>query len=192
MRDASGPLAELLRRLGKWDDSMRPAGMHPVDLLAPALRLGSWLLAHCNYVGPAEIQTLASLGASVAYCPKSSAYFGHPRAGVHPYREMIDAGVNVCLGTDSILCQDPDEPQPLGIWPQMRYLHRRDGTDPYLLLRMATIHGLRALELDEKLATLRVGVPARLTAARVDPRDPSDLLAQALGASALIEPLDES
>lgn len=192
VRDASGPLADLLRRLDKWDDSIRPTGLHPIAALAPALRLGSWLLAHCNYMDHPEIQTLAALGASVAYCPRASEYFGHPRTGKHPYQQMLDAGVNVALGTDSILCQDAAESQPLGILPQMRLLYRRDAADPLTLLRMASVNGLRAMGLDEGLATLQVGTPASLTAARVDPRDPTDLLVQVLRSNAPIQPLIEA
>ena len=76
----------------------------------------------------------------MAYCPIASAYFGHRG---HRYRDMLDAGVNVCFGTDSILCQPPDEAEPLGILPQIRFLRRRDGVDSEVLLHMATLAGNR-------------------------------------------------
>src|SRR5690606_17270088 len=126
---------------------------HPIDRLAPRLREQPWLLAHCNEVQDTHITLLAECGASVAYCPIASEYFGHPHRGVHRYRDMLDADVNVCLGTDSIVCQPAGEPQPLGIFAQMRRLHRRDGTDPATLLAMATINGIKALDLLEKNAT---------------------------------------
>jgi cytosine/adenosine deaminase-related metal-dependent hydrolase len=185
VRDAAGPLADLLRRLGKWDDTIVPSGVHGVDWLEPELRRGGWLAAHCNYVGDDQIHLLAYTRTSVAYCPTASAYFRQPhdRAGrplPHRYRDMLDAGVNVCLGSDSILCQDPAADQPLGILPQMRLLHRRDGTDPMTLLRMATVNGLRAMDLPESAATLRPGSPARLIGVPIDPADPADPLVQAL------------
>ncbi len=183
IRDAKGPFVELLKHLGKWDGSIRATGLHPVAWLEPALRAGRWLLAHCHYVDDRQIEMLARCGASVAYCPIASDYFGHhqpQRKVYHRYRDMLSAGINVCLGTDSILCQRPSDPQPLGIGSQMRYLYRRDRTDPITLLRMATVNGLHAMGLPPSWASLQPGSPGRWVMTRVDPQDPTDLLVQAL------------
>ena len=177
VRDASGPFVELLKGLGKWDGSFKPTGRSPIEHLAPALARARWVAAHCNYVSDADIQILARHDVSVAYCPIASAYFGH--AG-HRYRDMVEAGVNVCLGTDSILCQPPGEAQPLGILPQARFLRRRDQADPQLLLKMATINGNRALGGPVGGGTLRVGMPALLAGVRFDPDNPVDPWLQVL------------
>jgi cytosine/adenosine deaminase-related metal-dependent hydrolase len=191
---AQGPLAGLLRELGKWDDTLVPTDLHPVDYLEPELRRGGWLAVHCNYVDDAHIHLLAYTRTSVAYCPTASAYFGLPRdrrggPATHRYREMLDAGVNVCLGTDSILCQNPGEAQPLSILAQMRYLYRRDQTDADLLLRMATVNGLQAMDLPESSATLAPGAPARLIGIAIDPIDPVDPLVQALTNTQPVRPV---
>lgn len=177
IRDAAGPFADLLRRLGKWDASITPRHMSPVQHLSNVLSLAPWLVAHCNYVSDDDIAILAVTGTSVAYCPVASEYFQHVD---HRYRDMLAAGVNVCLGTDSILCQPPAEPQPMGLLPAMRRLHQRDGTDPGTLLAMATTHGSRALALPANTATLAVGAPARLVAIRIDPQSSVDPLTQAM------------
>ncbi|MEM6458296.1 MAG: amidohydrolase family protein [Planctomycetota bacterium] len=174
---AQGPFRDLLERLGKWSDGFAAAygdGLSPVRWMEPYLRRRPWLLAHGNYVDDDDLALLAETGASVAYCPVASEYFGHPRKGhpPHRYREMLAAGVNVCLGTDSVVCQPEEEPQPLGVLPQMRRLHRRDGTDPALLLRMATTHGRQALGLGDAVT--------RLAALRFDPDDPTPALTQVL------------
>ncbi|MFW6060051.1 MAG: amidohydrolase family protein [Phycisphaeraceae bacterium] len=184
VRDAAGPMAELLRELGKWSDAVRPTGMHPVKLLAPALRRGRWTVVHCNYVEDEHIEILERSGASVVYCPVASDYFGFPREGKHRYRDMLEAGVNVCLGTDSILCQPAEEKQPLGILPQMRYLYRRDGIAPDELLAMATTHGLQALDFDDRDATLQPRGAAAFTAVPIDVEDETDPLVQALDGDA--------
>ena len=191
VRDAAGPLADRLRSWGKWDETIESTGLHPVDWLRPRLARRPWLLAHCNYVGDQHIRTLADCRASVAYCPVAGDYFGQPPGG-HRYRDMLDAGVNVCLGTDSIVCQPPDGPQPLGVFPQMRHLHRRDGGGAAmadLLLRMATVNGLTALGLDPMLATLRPGAASMLVGVRFDPSDPADPLTQALENDYPVEPI---
>lgn len=183
VRNADGPLADLLRSLGKWDDTIKPTGLHPVEWLEPVLARSPWLLAHCNYVDDQHIETLAHVDASVAYCPIASDYFGHhqPQRGVyHRYRDMLEAGVNVCLGTDSILCHDVDGLVPMSIGSQMRYLYRRDGFDPATLLAMATVNGAKALGVPTLQATLQPGASARIVGVEIDPTDPTDPLIQAL------------
>lgn len=178
VRDATGPFAELLRRLGKWDPSIVPTGATPIAHLAPALRRGRWIVAHANYLDDRDIELLRTMPrVAIAYCPIASEYFGHRD---HRYRELLAAGVEVCLGTDSILAQPPGERQPFGILAQMRRLYRRDRTEPGVLLAMATTHGARALGCDALAATLLPGAPARLASVEFAPDSPRDPLAQVL------------
>ena len=184
VRSASGPFAALLRRIGEWDETILPHRTTPIAALAPVLAKAPWVVAHANYVDDADLERLARLGTvTVAYCPVASAYFEHEH---HRYGEMLDRGIRVALGTDSILCQPADEPQPYGILPQARFLHRRNRTAPDRLLAMATIHGSAALGLPTGTATLAPGAPARLAAVTIDPDDPRDAWEQALRGHALM------
>jgi len=192
VRDGQGPLVDLLRHLGKWDASMGPTGLHPVEWLEPVLAMKHWLLVHCNHVQDRHIEILARCQASVAYCPVASDYFGHHRPDlgrVHRYRDMLDAGVNVCLGTDSILCQRPDDPHPLGMGSQMRHLYRRDGTDPATILAMATVNGMRAMGRSPLEASLQPGVVANGVGVEIDPEDSTEPLVQALAGDQPMAPL---
>ena len=186
----TGPLVELRKKLGRWDSALQPSGKHPVDWLQPILEQNGphWLLVHANYLDPKHIEIIAQSHASVVYCPLASAYFGFPHDREHPYQQLINAGVNVCLGTDSILCQPESELQPMGVWPQMRYLYRRDGIDAGVLLQMATLNGLQALGINSKQATLAVGNPARFAMIEIEPGNPRDLLEQALISDRKIHP----
>lgn len=186
VRTGKGPFRDLLIRLGKWDESAAPSARSPVALLAPILRRARWTLAHCNYVDDADIAILADANAAVAYCPIASDYFGHRN---HRYRDMLAAGVNVCLGTDSILCQPADEPQPMSILAQMRHLYRRDRTSPQTLLEMATWRGTGegALARREFAPALEVGSMLGLIAVRFDPADTTDALTQVLANRQLVE-----
>lgn len=178
--DARGPFRDFVADIGVWEERYAAwyrGGLSPVQWMRPHLERAPWLLAHCNYVSDGDIAILADTGASVAYCPVASEYFGHRD---HRYRDMLDAGVNVCLGTDSIVCQPPGEAQPMGILAQMRRLYRRDGCDPAELLAMATTRGRRALGLDEHDATLRPGAPAVFCTVAIDPDGDIDALIQAL------------
>ena len=177
-----GPFRELLEAIDKWSAefaSFYRHGLTPVQWMEPHLRVRPWLLAHCNYVSDDDLNLLAATGSSVAYCPIASEYFAHEN---HRYRDMLAAGINVCLGTDSILCQPADEAQPLGILPQMRRLWRRDGVDPQLLLQMGTTHGWRALG--------QAPDHRRLAAVRFDPADPTPPLEQVLRGNAPVQTIE--
>ncbi len=161
----AGPLRSLLESVGVWSERVLEdvgRGATPVEHLADVLREARFLLAHVNDVDDAGLEVLAKSGASVAYCPRASEYFGaHERFGPHRYREMLRAGINVCLGTDSIINLPPTAADAVGggisILDEMRLLHRRDGTDARTLLRMGTVHGAAALGLDTSFVTLGVG-----------------------------------
>jgi cytosine/adenosine deaminase-related metal-dependent hydrolase len=173
---ATGPFRALLEHLNLWDDSILndcAKGEHPIAHLAHALRITPWLLAHVNDCDDEGLRTLAETRAAVAYCPRSSHYFrNHESFGPHRYRDMLHVGINVCLGTDSIVNLPADESDRLSTLDEMRFLHRRDHTDPFTLLQMATVNGARALDLDPSLFTLRSRLPrpiAGLIAVNLDP-----------------------
>jgi aminodeoxyfutalosine deaminase len=88
---------------------------------------------------------------------------------------MIEAGINVALGTDSVICLDT--PDRISVLDEMRLLHRRDGTDPQLLLRMATVNGAMALGINPRFVSLRPGTTLGLMAMDI----PSGTQRDALG-----------
>jgi guanine deaminase len=55
------------------------------------------ILAHCDHMTDTDLDLTASLGAAVAHCPLSNAYFGN---AVFPVRKALSRGVRVGLGTD--------------------------------------------------------------------------------------------
>jgi cytosine/adenosine deaminase-related metal-dependent hydrolase len=188
VKHLSGPILKYLKSLGRWDDSFAGRlgqGLSPVQWMRPYLEAsnlpdrayGNWLVAHCNYVDDDDIALLSETRTSVAYCPIASEYFGHKN---HRYREMLAAGVNVCLGTDSIVCATPGDLQPLGLISAMRRLYLRDETDPDLLLAMATTHGALALLMEPTVASFQQKGFARFVCIRIDPDSPIDPLIQAL------------
>lgn len=186
LRDGSGPYAAHVKHYGYTDADIaaHASGLHPIDHLEPYLKRGRWLLAHCNYLHDEHVRLLKRTGTSVAYCPVASDYFGHHTedGDRHRYRELLEAGVNVCLGTDSILCQPPtaEQPHPMSILAQMRHLWRRDRTPADLLLAMATVNGMIGLEFGEDEVTFTRGAPALFSSVWIDVDDETDPLEQAL------------
>lgn len=178
--NGDGPLADLLIRLGVWDETIRGRAEHPIDALAESLAAVPLLAAHLNYVESRHLPMLRRWGLTVAYCPRASTYFGHPQGGREPhrYRSMLDAGVNVALGTDGRLCLDT--PDRISVLDDMRLLSRRDGIDPRTLLRMATINGATALGFDAGLVTFDPGPTLGVLALAIEPDRRDDPLAQAM------------
>ncbi|MEO0511967.1 MAG: amidohydrolase family protein [Planctomycetota bacterium] len=163
----TGPQRDLLESLDLWDDRILAdvgRGAHPVEHVLRALgsAAGLSVFAHVNDAPDEQIAALARAGVSVAYCPRASDYFGrHHDFGPHRYLDMLGAGVNVALGTDSII-NLPEGTDRLSTLDEARFLFQRDGfqhgdTGPRQLLEMITLNGLRALGLDEGAGRLAVG-----------------------------------
>lgn len=144
----TGPFRRLLEDRGLWDRSFTPPGCSPVEY-AESLGLLTCrpLLAHGNYLSDSDISILARYGCSVAYCPRTHRFFEH---APHRYRDLLAAGVNVCLGTDS-LASAPS----LSMLDELRFLRSIDhkSTDASLL-SMATIRGAASLNLQHELGSI--------------------------------------
>jgi len=153
-----GSLHEWLSRVKFLPPDLKPAGLRPIPMLAEVgFFAGPVLVAHGNYLTDAEIGILAESGSTVVYCPRSHAFFKHAN---HPWRRLLKAGVNVCLGTDS-LASSPS----LSILDEARFLASREpDADPKTLLAMATSRGARALGIDDRAGDLREGLAAEFCA----------------------------
>lgn len=195
--EARGPQRELLETLGIWSDDLLAEygkGRTPVEHVAPALRgdllSGSMssrapaprLLVHLNQLSDRDLQTIAELDVHVAYCPRASEYFhAAEHFGPHRYRELEALGVNVCLGTDSILNVAAADADRLTPFDDAALLHTRDAVPPRNLLRMMTVQGARAIGVDPRLASLEPdATPAGLAALATEGNDPESMLQEAL------------
>jgi len=123
------------------------------------------LLAHVNYCDDDELALLAAGKASVVYCPRTHAFFGHTP---HRWRDMLAKGINVAVGTDSC-ASSPD----LNLVDDLRLLHRLAPDFPAAeLWQMATLRAARALRLENDIGSLTPGKRADLVAFRADGADP--------------------
>jgi cytosine/adenosine deaminase-related metal-dependent hydrolase len=137
----------------------------PVQHLHRAGLLRSNLLAvHANHLAPGDAELLARHDVNVAHCPRSHHYFGHRRS---PLRRLLRAGVNVCLGTDSLATvrKTPRQRIQLSLFDEMQELARRE---PWLgakrILEMATVNGARALGFVGRVGEISKGAFADLIA----------------------------
>ena len=99
---------------------------------------------------------------SVVHCPRSHDYFKHQE---FPFRALTKAGVNVCLGTDSLATvrKHPRPELELSLFHEMRaFASAHPHVAPETILQMATLHAARALGLRGKVGELSRGVFADL------------------------------
>ena len=162
----AGPFRQLWDTLAAWDDRVPRFAGGPIRL---AQELGlldhPTLLAHVNYCDDEDLAFLARGQASVVYCPRTHAYFGHPP---HRWRQMLDRGINVALGTDSC-ASSPD----LNLVDDLRFVHKLDPqADVRILWEMATIRAARALQRESEIGSLTPGKRADLIAFPAAGRDP--------------------
>lgn len=158
-----GAMHDWLRRSGR---DMSDCGLDsPVQHLERAGLLGKNLLAiHVNHLAPGDAELLAKRSVSVVHCPRSHAYFKH-RA--FPLDELTRAGVNICLGTDSLASLHKPRRQlaELNMFDEMRqFAIANPALKPETILRMATLNGARALGLKGRLGELAPGAFADVVA----------------------------
>lgn len=147
----SGPLRRVWDFLQAWDGNVPNWAAGPIRL-AEGLGLLAYptLLAHVNYCNDAEMQALSRGRASVVYCPRTHAFFGHPP---HRWREMLDRGINVALGTDS-RASSPD----LNLLDDLRLVRRiAPDVNTSLLWEMVTKRAAMALTMESDIGTLEPG-----------------------------------
>ncbi len=162
-RHARGEMFDWLRRNER--DMSDCGGVSPVQHVErQGLLRGNLLGIHLNYLARGDAELLARRRVSVVHCPRSHEYFGH---AAFPRRALADAGVNLCLGTDSLATvrRRPRQPLELSLFEEMRALARREPElPPETIVRMATVQGAAALGQAGKLGELAPGALADLVA----------------------------
>ncbi len=119
---------------------------------------------HMTQLADEEITHLATRGAHVVHCPESNMKLA---SGFCPVQLLLDAGVNVSLGTDGAASNND-----LDMFGEMRSaallgkLSARDASavSAEQVLHMATLGGARALGLDAHIGSLQAGKAADITA----------------------------
>ena len=156
----TGSFPAFLGQIRAMPDNWQPPGLTPIHYLNETVILGNRpLLIHCNYLTDEEISTIKYSGASVAFCPRSHHFFYHTN---HPFQKLLDAGINVGLGTDSLASNDT-----LSILDEMKYLSLHHSIPPKTLLTMATINGAKALGLESNTGQIKEGFEADLCGVRL-------------------------
>ena len=159
----------LLEARGEIEASREQYGLHPLDRLDALGLLGPRLLAvHMTQLVDIDLPRLARAGVHVVHCPDSNMKLA---SGICPVAALDRAGVNVCVGTDGAASNND-----LSLLAEMRQtalLAKVSSADPEAVparraLSMATLHGARALGMEDRIGSIEPGKCADLIAIRLD------------------------
>ena len=144
-------------------------GATPVEYLSRVNLHGpDVVLVHCSGLPPDQAEALRGSGSSVIHCPASPAKMG---SGVTPVKELLDAGVNVGLASDSGAANNSADLIRDFKW--VSYLQKLIHHDPTVVPResvveMATLGGAKAVGMDHLIGSVEPGKRADLAVLRTD------------------------
>jgi 5-methylthioadenosine/S-adenosylhomocysteine deaminase len=132
--------------------------MHELGLLNP------WTtIAHSIWVSEDDIALMGAAGVSVVHNTISNQKLG---AGIAPVRRLLDAGVNVALGSDGI-CSN-DTPRMFDVMKAAGLAHKINNPDwsrwltASEVLQACTLGGARSALIEKEIGSLEVGKKADL------------------------------
>jgi len=139
--------------------SDEPLALSTLGLLGPTLAA-----VHMTQLLDGEIEAIAEAGVNVVHCPESNLKLA---SGTCPVSALLDAGVNVAIGTDGAASNND-----LNMFSEMRtaaLLAKVSSADPTSVpaskaLTLATLGGARAMGLESRIGSLEVGKQADMIA----------------------------
>jgi len=169
LQTGGGPLRPLLDALAAWQPGAIRPGARPLDFLRVLAEAPRALVIHGNYLDDEELAFLAERAArmAVVYCPRTHAWFDHPR---YPLEKMLSMGVAVALGTDS-RASSPD----LSVLAEMRAVAAgHPAVGPEVVLQLGTSRAAAALGWQDEAGSLTAGKLANLAVVALPDRDAAD------------------
>jgi len=151
--DTSGRLSEILYPFVGWEKYLpEPMGITSTEWLDISGALApDFLAVHGVHLTHGDIKLLKERGASVVLVPRSNHNLD---VGKAPVNELLNAGVPLSLGTDSLASSES-----LSLWDEMKFLLDAfpRSFSPEDAIKMATVGGARALKRDREAGTLEPG-----------------------------------
>ena len=154
---------------GEVSESIDQYGCRPMQRLRDlGLLLPQTQLVHMTQINHEDIQMVQDHNCHVVHCPESNLKLA---SGFCPVGQLMDAGINVALGTDGAASNN--DLDLFGELKTMALLAKAVSGDPCALnahaaLRMATINGAKALGWDHEIGSLESGKSADIIAVKMD------------------------
>lgn len=146
-------------------DSEKQYSMRPIERLNRLGLLSPSLIAvHCVHLNQVEIELFARTGVHVAHCPVSNLKLA---SGIAPIKAMLDAGINVGVGTDGTASNnrlDMLAETRLASLLQKGVSGDAATLPAHVALEMATLNAAKALGWDDEIGSLVPGKAADMIA----------------------------
>lgn len=118
------------------------------------------ILAHGTFISDEELSIIKNKDVSICTNPVSNLNLG---CGIANIKKYLDNGINICLGTDGV-----GSGNNMNLFYHMSFLDNlqkgkyQDSTvmNSYEVLKIATINGAKALNLDKEIGSIEVGKKA--------------------------------
>ncbi|PYG88868.1 5-methylthioadenosine/S-adenosylhomocysteine deaminase [Ruminiclostridium sufflavum DSM 19573] len=140
----------LLETAAEVESSNRDYGMTSVEICKKTGVLDVPVLAaHCVHMTDSDLEIMKAAGASICHNPTSNLKLG---SGIARIPDMLDMGINVCLGTDGAASNNN-----LNMFEEMNLaalIHKGAAMNPQLMkakdvLKMGTCNGAKALGFED-------------------------------------------
>ena len=150
------------------DDSLKLYGCRPLQRLDDlGVLLPQTQLVHMTQIDDSDIRLIQDNNCHVVHCPESNLKLA---SGFCPVGKLIDAGINVAIGTDGAASNnDLDLFGELKTAALLAKAVADDASvlDAHAALRMATISGAKALGWDDQIGSLEAGKSADMIAVEI-------------------------
>ncbi|MDM1708579.1 TRZ/ATZ family hydrolase [Thiopseudomonas alkaliphila] len=135
------------------------ARLQRLGLLGPQFQA-----VHMTQVNEADLALLVATQTQVIHCPESNLKLA---SGFCPVNQLLEAGVNVALGTDGAASNNDldliSESRSAAFVAKVT-THSATSLNAHQALRMATLNGAKALNLDTQTGSLELGKQADIMA----------------------------
>ena len=149
-------------------DSLKLYGNRPLQRLDDlGVLLPQTQLVHMTQIDDNDIRLIQDNNCHVVHCPESNLKLA---SGFCPVGKLIDAGINVAIGTDGAASNNDldlfGELKTAGLLAKA-VANDASVLDAHAALRMATINGAKALGWDDQIGSLEAGKSADMIAVEI-------------------------
>ena len=149
------------------DQCMKKYGQSPTEVFDECGIFDSrTIAAHGVYLSDYDIKILSDKNVSIVHNPSSNLKLS---SGILDVKRLMDAGINVCLGTDSAASNNKQSVlKEIELAALLAKYHSPDALKAFDILKMATINGAKALGLSDEIASIEKGKKADLIVLDLD------------------------
>jgi len=134
------------------------------------------LLIHCIALSDSDIKKIAKAGASVSWCGFSNMFMFNVTSKV---KKMLEAGVNVCIGTDSSATGSANLLAEIKYDRQLYQKMYGEDIGAKTLFEMITINAAKAFWMQDRIGSLEKGKLADILVLKGNKDDPYENLVEA-------------